>query len=257
MFNAHYLAYVDIALTELWRAAFGSYDSMVAAGFDVVVADVHAALPLRRPVRRGARHGAGDPAVRPDVDDDGVHGVGRLTGCASRARSSTCGSTRRRAPVPVLARRPRGPAAGPPEPGRTCALIAGTGTPDRAAKFRGGAAGGEATRASATIRRGDQRGQSGSSAPVVGMADGGGGAPRDRGDSVRRRRRGEGAAAAAVGHAGHDDHRLGGGGDLVAAGRPPTTRAVDLGRRRRRHRRPTRRRANWGRSRNADRSGSG
>lgn len=44
VFNANYIAYVDIALTELWRAAFGSYDSMVASGFDVMVADVHAAF---------------------------------------------------------------------------------------------------------------------------------------------------------------------------------------------------------------------
>jgi acyl-CoA thioester hydrolase len=49
VFNAHYLAYVDVALTELWRTAFGSYDGMLAAGFDVMVADVHAAF------RSGAR----------------------------------------------------------------------------------------------------------------------------------------------------------------------------------------------------------
>lgn len=43
VFNANYIAYVDVALTELWRAAFGSYQSMVDTGFDAVVADVHAA----------------------------------------------------------------------------------------------------------------------------------------------------------------------------------------------------------------------
>jgi acyl-CoA thioester hydrolase len=37
VFNANYLAYVDVALTELWRAAFGSYDSVVERGVDVVV----------------------------------------------------------------------------------------------------------------------------------------------------------------------------------------------------------------------------
>jgi acyl-CoA thioester hydrolase len=37
VFNANYLAYVDVALTELWREAFGSYDSMVARGVDTVV----------------------------------------------------------------------------------------------------------------------------------------------------------------------------------------------------------------------------
>lgn len=43
VFNANYIAYVDVALTELWRAAFGSYGSMTAQGFDLVVADIHAA----------------------------------------------------------------------------------------------------------------------------------------------------------------------------------------------------------------------
>ena len=41
VFNAHYLAYFDIALTELWRAALGSYAAMVDSGVDVVVADAH------------------------------------------------------------------------------------------------------------------------------------------------------------------------------------------------------------------------
>jgi acyl-CoA thioester hydrolase len=40
VFNAHYLAYFDVALTELWRAAFGSYQAMVDRGVDVVVAEV-------------------------------------------------------------------------------------------------------------------------------------------------------------------------------------------------------------------------
>lgn len=39
VFNAHYLAYVDVAITELWRAAFGSYDSMLDREVDVVVAE--------------------------------------------------------------------------------------------------------------------------------------------------------------------------------------------------------------------------
>ena len=49
VFNANHITYVDVALTELWRAAFGSYSSMVDQGFDVVVADVHAAF--RAPAR--------------------------------------------------------------------------------------------------------------------------------------------------------------------------------------------------------------
>ncbi|HEY2771547.1 MAG TPA: thioesterase family protein [Solirubrobacteraceae bacterium] len=39
VFNAHYLSYVDVAITELWRAALGSYDVMLDRGVDVVVAE--------------------------------------------------------------------------------------------------------------------------------------------------------------------------------------------------------------------------
>jgi acyl-CoA thioester hydrolase len=42
VFNAHHFAFFDITLTELWREAFGSYDAMVDAGTDVVVADAQA-----------------------------------------------------------------------------------------------------------------------------------------------------------------------------------------------------------------------
>lgn len=39
VFNAHYLAYLDLSMTELWRAAFGSYVAMTDRGFDIVVAE--------------------------------------------------------------------------------------------------------------------------------------------------------------------------------------------------------------------------
>lgn len=39
VFNAHYLAYLDISMTELWREAFGSYAAMQDRGFDIVVAE--------------------------------------------------------------------------------------------------------------------------------------------------------------------------------------------------------------------------
>jgi acyl-CoA thioester hydrolase len=39
VFNSHYLAWFDISITELWRAAFGSYQVMLERGFDVVVAE--------------------------------------------------------------------------------------------------------------------------------------------------------------------------------------------------------------------------
>jgi acyl-CoA thioester hydrolase len=39
VFNAHYLSYFDISMTELWRAAFGSYKAMMERGYDLVVAE--------------------------------------------------------------------------------------------------------------------------------------------------------------------------------------------------------------------------
>jgi acyl-CoA thioester hydrolase len=42
VFNANYFAYFDIAVTELWREAFGSYEAMHEMGFDMVVAEATA-----------------------------------------------------------------------------------------------------------------------------------------------------------------------------------------------------------------------
>jgi acyl-CoA thioester hydrolase len=39
VFNANYLAYFDIGITELFRAAFGTYQAMVDRGVDFVVAE--------------------------------------------------------------------------------------------------------------------------------------------------------------------------------------------------------------------------
>ena len=49
VFNAHYFMYFDVALTEMWRAAFGSYQSVVDQGTDVVV--VEAAATYRASAR--------------------------------------------------------------------------------------------------------------------------------------------------------------------------------------------------------------
>ncbi|MGZ5386017.1 MAG: acyl-CoA thioesterase [Solirubrobacterales bacterium] len=38
VFNANYLAYFDIAMTELWRE-LGGYDAMIEGGIDIVVAE--------------------------------------------------------------------------------------------------------------------------------------------------------------------------------------------------------------------------
>jgi acyl-CoA thioester hydrolase len=37
VFNANYLVYFDITLGELWREAFGSYETMVEGGADLMV----------------------------------------------------------------------------------------------------------------------------------------------------------------------------------------------------------------------------
>ena len=42
VFNANYLMYFDVALTELWREAIGPYSDMVGAGTDMVVAEARA-----------------------------------------------------------------------------------------------------------------------------------------------------------------------------------------------------------------------
>ena len=42
VFNANYLMYFDVALTELWREAIGPYTHLVARGVDMVVAEARA-----------------------------------------------------------------------------------------------------------------------------------------------------------------------------------------------------------------------
>jgi acyl-CoA thioester hydrolase len=39
VFNAHYLAWFDLAMTELFRSAFGSYGAFVDRGVDIVVGE--------------------------------------------------------------------------------------------------------------------------------------------------------------------------------------------------------------------------
>ena len=41
VFNAHYLAYFDVSMTELWRAAYGSYQAMLDRGIDMVLAEAN------------------------------------------------------------------------------------------------------------------------------------------------------------------------------------------------------------------------
>ncbi|HMD56816.1 MAG TPA: thioesterase family protein [Solirubrobacteraceae bacterium] len=41
VFNANYLLYFDVAFTEMWRAAVGPWQEMVARGIDAVVAETN------------------------------------------------------------------------------------------------------------------------------------------------------------------------------------------------------------------------
>jgi acyl-CoA thioester hydrolase len=49
VFNANYLAFFDVAFTELWRARIGAWDTMTERGYDAVVAE--ASMRFRRPAR--------------------------------------------------------------------------------------------------------------------------------------------------------------------------------------------------------------
>jgi acyl-CoA thioester hydrolase len=78
VFNANYLAYFDVAVTELWRASFGSWQSMVERGVDVVVGE--ASLRFHAPARfddvlalraRIGRFGTTSMTVEIDIARDG------------------------------------------------------------------------------------------------------------------------------------------------------------------------------------------
>jgi acyl-CoA thioester hydrolase len=49
VFNANYLVYFDVALTELWREGLGSYEALTTEGLDLVVAEV--GVQFRTPAR--------------------------------------------------------------------------------------------------------------------------------------------------------------------------------------------------------------
>lgn len=49
VFNGHWLAYFDLASTELWRERVGAWDVVTARGIDLVVAD--AGVSFRSPAR--------------------------------------------------------------------------------------------------------------------------------------------------------------------------------------------------------------
>jgi acyl-CoA thioester hydrolase len=41
VFNANFLAYVDVVLTEIWRQTMGSYDHLLETGVDTVVGEAN------------------------------------------------------------------------------------------------------------------------------------------------------------------------------------------------------------------------
>lgn len=41
VFNANYLTFLDVAVTEMFRAVYGSYADMVQQGYDWMVVDAH------------------------------------------------------------------------------------------------------------------------------------------------------------------------------------------------------------------------
>ncbi len=41
VFNANFLAYVDVALTEIWRQSMGSYEGLLETGVDTVVGEAN------------------------------------------------------------------------------------------------------------------------------------------------------------------------------------------------------------------------
>jgi acyl-CoA thioester hydrolase len=49
VFNANWLAYVDVVITELWRERIGDYSAMVEEGADMVVAE--SSIRFRAPAR--------------------------------------------------------------------------------------------------------------------------------------------------------------------------------------------------------------
>lgn len=49
VFNAHWLSYFDLAATELWREAVGTWDEVNSRGIDLVVAEAN--VSYRAPAR--------------------------------------------------------------------------------------------------------------------------------------------------------------------------------------------------------------
>jgi len=92
LFNANYLAYVDHTITELWRAAYGGYQTMLDRGIDIVVAEANlrflgaARFDELITLERSSPTSA-PPACAPPTASAAT------ASCCSRPRSGTCSST--------------------------------------------------------------------------------------------------------------------------------------------------------------------
>ena len=66
VFNAHYFAYFDVALTEVWRHAGIPYERMIASGTDMVVVEARARFhaPARSTTRSSSNGGPRGSATR-------------------------------------------------------------------------------------------------------------------------------------------------------------------------------------------------
>ncbi|HEX4308210.1 MAG TPA: thioesterase family protein [Solirubrobacterales bacterium] len=63
VFNANFLAYVDVVLTEIWRQTMGSYDLLLETGVDTVVGEAN---------MRFLAPGRFDDVLRIDAGFDGL-----------------------------------------------------------------------------------------------------------------------------------------------------------------------------------------
>ncbi len=124
VFNAHYLAYLDASMTELWRAAFGGYTVMLERGIDMVVVQSGAALSPPRPVRRAASaRGGGQRMGNTSIST--AHRISHEEIWWRRGRSTTCWSIairwpRRRFPTGSVRGWPPGRTPGRGVGGRAC-----------------------------------------------------------------------------------------------------------------------------------------
>ncbi len=96
-FNAHYLNYFDIGMTELWRAAHGSYQAMLERGVDMVLAE--ARLRFRKPARFDDELDLSVAVTHMGTTSIVTRHVARAPGtCWPREICATCWSTCRRWP---------------------------------------------------------------------------------------------------------------------------------------------------------------